>query len=242
MKRWKIKSCSCLNLPLLSVWTVLLLKAWWLCIDTVSLLKLCFIFNLFLSYIIKCKYTWQPWWLPLLERPMCQAHPLGRNNFFHPQFHLFPRLSLFLAPSPVWGKRWTEKRGPAVCPLPAGGAGLFLLLWRLPGGAAVHAAEVPAAGEQRAHRLPWETAKQVWTTQWYRRMKNNPVTPSILWKKKNRFSPPVFSRSVSTSVVPAMKRFALGFFYLVIFAVFSGYYQDSYFATDEYEVRLCPDL
>lgn len=39
-----------------------------------------------------------------------------------------------------------------------------------------------------------------------------------------------------------MKRFALGFFYLVVFAVFSTYYQDSYFTTDEFGVRLCPQL
>lgn len=37
-----------------------------------------------------------------------------------------------------------------------------------------------------------------------------------------------------SSVVPAMKRFSLGFFYLVVFAVFSTYYQDSYFTTDEF--------
>lgn len=53
---------------------------------------------------------------------------------------------------------------------------------------------------------------------------------------------PALSHYSSTSVVPAMKRFALGFFYLVVFAVFSTYYQDSYFTTDEFEVRLCPYL
>lgn len=33
-----------------------------------------------------------------------------------------------------------------------------------------------------------------------------------------------------------MKRFAIGFFYLVVFAVFSTHYQDSYLSTDEFEV------
>lgn len=34
-----------------------------------------------------------------------------------------------------------------------------------------------------------------------------------------------------------MKRFALGFLCLVIYAIFSPHYPDSYFLTDEYEVR-----
>lgn len=34
-----------------------------------------------------------------------------------------------------------------------------------------------------------------------------------------------------------MKRFALGFLCLVIYAIFSPYYADSYYLTDEYEVR-----
>lgn len=34
-----------------------------------------------------------------------------------------------------------------------------------------------------------------------------------------------------------MKRFALGFLCLVIYATFSPYYPDSYYLTDEYEVR-----
>ncbi|XP_074509378.1 lysophospholipid acyltransferase 5 isoform X2 [Sebastes fasciatus] len=39
------------------------------------------------------------------------------------------------------------------------------------------------------------------------------------------------------SVIPAMKRFALGFLCLVIYAIFSPYYSDSYFLTDEYEAQ-----
>ncbi|KAM9851621.1 lysophospholipid acyltransferase 5 [Aulostomus maculatus] len=39
------------------------------------------------------------------------------------------------------------------------------------------------------------------------------------------------------SVVPAMKRFALGFLCLVIFAIFSPYYPDSYYLTDEYDAQ-----
>ncbi|XP_034553176.1 lysophospholipid acyltransferase 5 [Notolabrus celidotus] len=39
------------------------------------------------------------------------------------------------------------------------------------------------------------------------------------------------------SVVPAMKRFALGFLCLVIYAIFSPYYSDSYYLTDEYEAQ-----
>ncbi|XP_034730135.1 lysophospholipid acyltransferase 5 isoform X1 [Etheostoma cragini] len=39
------------------------------------------------------------------------------------------------------------------------------------------------------------------------------------------------------SVIPAMKRFALGFLCLVIYAIFSPYYTDSYFLTDEYEAQ-----
>lgn len=34
-----------------------------------------------------------------------------------------------------------------------------------------------------------------------------------------------------------MKRFALGFLCLVIYAIFSPHYPDSYYLTDEYEVR-----
>lgn len=43
--------------------------------------------------------------------------------------------------------------------------------------------------------------------------------------------------SFSHSVLPATKRFALGFLCLVIYAIFSPYYPDSYFLTDEYDVR-----
>ncbi|XP_069551715.1 lysophospholipid acyltransferase 5 [Brachyistius frenatus] len=39
------------------------------------------------------------------------------------------------------------------------------------------------------------------------------------------------------SVVPAMKRFALGFVCLVIYAIFSPYYTDNYYLTDEYEAQ-----
>ncbi|XP_030249290.1 lysophospholipid acyltransferase 5 isoform X1 [Sparus aurata] len=39
------------------------------------------------------------------------------------------------------------------------------------------------------------------------------------------------------SVIPAMKRFALGFLCLVIYAIFSPYYPDSYYLTDEYEAQ-----
>uniref|UniRef100_H3CRG8 Lysophospholipid acyltransferase 5 n=1 Tax=Tetraodon nigroviridis TaxID=99883 RepID=H3CRG8_TETNG len=39
------------------------------------------------------------------------------------------------------------------------------------------------------------------------------------------------------SVLPAMKRFAVGFLFLVIYAIFSPYYPDSYFLTDEFEAQ-----
>ncbi|XP_033958783.1 lysophospholipid acyltransferase 5 [Pseudochaenichthys georgianus] len=39
------------------------------------------------------------------------------------------------------------------------------------------------------------------------------------------------------SVTPAMKRFALGFLCLTIYTIFSPYYPDSYFLTDEYEAQ-----
>ncbi|XP_051262079.1 lysophospholipid acyltransferase 5 isoform X2 [Dicentrarchus labrax] len=39
------------------------------------------------------------------------------------------------------------------------------------------------------------------------------------------------------SVIPAMKRFALGFLCLVIYAIFSPYYPDSYYLTDEYDAQ-----
>ncbi|XP_045901749.1 lysophospholipid acyltransferase 5 [Micropterus dolomieu] len=39
------------------------------------------------------------------------------------------------------------------------------------------------------------------------------------------------------SIVPALKRFALGFLCLAIYAIFSPYYPDSYFLTDEYEAQ-----
>lgn len=42
---------------------------------------------------------------------------------------------------------------------------------------------------------------------------------------------------LSFSALPAMKRFALGFLFLVIYAIFSPYFPDSYFLTDEFEVR-----
>lgn len=83
----------------------------------------------------------------------------------HPSFF---SLSLLLCSSPVWGKRSAEEFGAAVRSLPARGLWLFLLLWRLPGWAPVHAAEIPAAGEQRAHWLPWKTPQQVGNTKWCR--------------------------------------------------------------------------
>ncbi|XP_047453786.1 lysophospholipid acyltransferase 5 isoform X1 [Mugil cephalus] len=39
------------------------------------------------------------------------------------------------------------------------------------------------------------------------------------------------------SVIPALKRFSLGFLCLVIYAIFSPYYPDSYYLTDEYEAQ-----
>ncbi|XP_077454378.1 lysophospholipid acyltransferase 5 isoform X1 [Stigmatopora argus] len=39
------------------------------------------------------------------------------------------------------------------------------------------------------------------------------------------------------SVLPAVKRFSLGFFFLVIFAIFSPHYPDSYYLTDEYDAQ-----
>ncbi|XP_034467003.1 lysophospholipid acyltransferase 5 isoform X1 [Hippoglossus hippoglossus] len=39
------------------------------------------------------------------------------------------------------------------------------------------------------------------------------------------------------SVIPAMKRFGLGFVCLVIYTIFSPYYAESYFLTDEYEAQ-----
>lgn len=44
--------------------------------------------------------------------------------------------------------------------------------------------------------------------------------------------------SFSPSVIPAMKRFGLGFVCLLIYTIFSPYYPDSYYLTDEYEVRM----
>lgn len=43
---------------------------------------------------------------------------------------------------------------------------------------------------------------------------------------------------LSFSALPAMKRFAVGFLFLVIYAIFSPYYQDNYFLTDEFEVSI----
>lgn len=43
---------------------------------------------------------------------------------------------------------------------------------------------------------------------------------------------------LSFSILPAMKRFAVGFLFLVIYAIFSPYYPDGYFLTDEFEVRV----
>ena len=37
--------------------------------------------------------------------------------------------------------------------------------------------------------------------------------------------------------MPAMQRFGLGLLCLTIYAIFSPHYADSYFLTDEYEVR-----
>ncbi|XP_020504768.1 lysophospholipid acyltransferase 5 [Labrus bergylta] len=39
------------------------------------------------------------------------------------------------------------------------------------------------------------------------------------------------------SVIPALKRFALGFLCLTIYAIFSPYYTDGYYLTDEYEAQ-----
>ncbi|XP_028984858.1 lysophospholipid acyltransferase 5 isoform X1 [Betta splendens] len=39
------------------------------------------------------------------------------------------------------------------------------------------------------------------------------------------------------SLIPALKRFGLGFVCLVLYAVFSPYYPDSYYLTDEYEAQ-----
>lgn len=39
-----------------------------------------------------------------------------------------------------------------------------------------------------------------------------------------------------------MKRFAVGFLFLVIYAIFSPYYPDSYFLTDEFEVRIASKI
>ncbi|CAF97830.1 unnamed protein product, partial [Tetraodon nigroviridis] len=41
----------------------------------------------------------------------------------------------------------------------------------------------------------------------------------------------------ASCVLPAMKRFAVGFLFLVIYAIFSPYYPDSYFLTDEFEAQ-----
>lgn len=96
-----------------------------------------------------------------------------------PPFWIF----FFLSPAPVWGKWSAEEFGAAVCALPARGARLFLLLRRLPGWAAVHAAEIPAAGEQRAHWLPWKTPEQVGNTKWYRKGKwTQQASAHTLWK------------------------------------------------------------
>nr|XP_057908983.1 lysophospholipid acyltransferase 5 isoform X1 [Doryrhamphus excisus]XP_057908984.1 lysophospholipid acyltransferase 5 isoform X1 [Doryrhamphus excisus] len=39
------------------------------------------------------------------------------------------------------------------------------------------------------------------------------------------------------SVAPALKRFSLGFLFLIIFAIFSPHYQESYYLTDEYDAQ-----
>ncbi|XP_061920333.1 lysophospholipid acyltransferase 5 isoform X1 [Entelurus aequoreus] len=39
------------------------------------------------------------------------------------------------------------------------------------------------------------------------------------------------------SLVPALKRFSLGFLFLAIFAIFSPHYQESYYLTDEYDAQ-----
>lgn len=44
------------------------------------------------------------------------------------------------------------------------------------------------------------------------------------------------------SALPAVKRFAVGFLFLVIYAIFSPYFQDSYFLTDEFEVRIASKI
>lgn len=43
---------------------------------------------------------------------------------------------------------------------------------------------------------------------------------------------------LSFSALPAVKRLAVGFLYLVIYAIFSPYFPDSYFFTDKFEVRI----
>lgn len=48
--------------------------------------------------------------------------------------------------------------------------------------------------------------------------------------------PPV--TPLSPSVLPALKRFAVGFLFLAIYAIFSPHYPDSYLLTDEFEVRV----
>ncbi|KAI5620444.1 lysophospholipid acyltransferase 5, partial [Silurus asotus] len=42
---------------------------------------------------------------------------------------------------------------------------------------------------------------------------------------------------VPNSIVPALKRFCLGSFFLIIFTIFGPYYPDSYFLSDEYEAQ-----
>lgn len=42
----------------------------------------------------------------------------------------------------------------------------------------------------------------------------------------------------SPSTLPALKKFAQGFLFLVVYAVFSPHYPDSYYLTDEFEVRI----
>ncbi|XP_008321008.1 lysophospholipid acyltransferase 5 [Cynoglossus semilaevis] len=39
------------------------------------------------------------------------------------------------------------------------------------------------------------------------------------------------------SIIPALKRFTLGFFFLVIYTIFGPHYPDSYYLTDEYEAQ-----
>lgn len=62
-------------------------------------------------------------------------------------------------------------------------------------------------------------------------------------KKTNKETILLFiSSCFCSSVFPAMKRFGLGFLFLAIYTIFAPYYQDSYYLTDEFEVRVKTDI